>query len=173
MDRKPVLQAIQHSMESFGWPLRRLCTLPPCYAKETLVTPYFVCSNLARRSFGSYRVEGSVGVIHQGFERIWAEKYPGHPSEQAFGVLLYIANLSELNESRYIAYEGPFEKAAERFCAAVVNILDRLPANEDQLFDAIEKDDLGGKRVDMYSGWAHIGKFREFKDFVRQHFQHH
>ena len=172
-DRKPVLQAIQDSMESFGWPLRRVCTLPPCHAKETLVTPYFHCSGLARRPYGSYRIEGCVGVIHQGFERMWAKKHPGDPSEHAFGVLLYTANFSELTENRYIAYEGPFEKAADRFCAAVVTILDRLPANEGQLFDAVDKDNLGGKRVDMYSGWAYIGKFKEFKEFVKQHCQQH
>jgi hypothetical protein len=27
--------------------------------------------------------------------------------------------------------------------------------------------------VDMYSGFAHIGKFKEFKEFVKQHFLHH
>ena len=167
-----MLQAIQNSMESFGWPLRCLCTLFPCYAKETLVTPYFHCSHLARR-FGSYRVEGYIGVIHQGFERIWAKRYPGDPSEHAFGVVLYTANFSELGETSYIAYEGPYEKAAEAYCAAVVTILDRLPTNEDQLFDAVEKDDLGGKRVDAYSSWGYIGKFNAFKEFVKQHFQHH
>jgi len=172
-DRKPILQAIQNSMESFGWPPRRVCGLAPCCAKDTVVTPYFFCSALSGRPFGSYRVEGSIGVIHQSFERIWAKKYPGYLSEYAFGVTINIANFSELSESGYIAYEGPFEAPAERFCAAVVNILDRLPLNEDQLYDAFQKDDLGGKRVDMYSGWAHIGKFREFKDFVKQHFQHH
>jgi hypothetical protein len=104
----------------------------------------FFCPTLSKR-FGTYHVEGCIGVIHQGFERNWAKKYPGHLSEHAFGVTIHILNFSELRESGCIAYEGPFETPAERFCAAVVTILDRLPVNEDHLFDAFSEGRFGWK----------------------------
>jgi len=172
-DRRPVLQAIESAMASFGWPLRRVCALPPCYARDSAVTPYFVCSNLARRRFGCYYVEGGIGVIHSGFERVWAQRYPGDPSERRFGVLLYTANFRELAHSAYIVYEGPVETAAGQLCASIVSILQRLPADENELFDAVERDDFAGHRVDDYSGGPHNGKFNAFKAFVKQRFQHH
>jgi hypothetical protein len=88
-------------------------------------------------------------------------------------VTLHTANFPELNEIRYVAYEGPFDKAAGAFCAGVVTILDRLPTDEEELTRAFEKDDLGGKRVDQYASWAHRGKFDAFREFVKQHFQQH
>jgi len=172
-DRRPVLQAIESAMASFGWPLRRVCALPSCYARDSAVTPYFLCSNLARRRFGCYCVEGAIGVIHSGFERVWAQRYPGDPSEHRFGVLLHTANFRELHDCAYIAYEGPFDTAAERLCASIVSILQRLPSDEDELWQAVENDDLGGHRVNDYSGGPHNGKFNAFKTFVKQRFQHH
>jgi hypothetical protein len=59
-DRKPLLSAIQNSMKSVGWPLTTFRALHPCYANDTVVTPYFALWNLARRRFGCYLIEGAL-----------------------------------------------------------------------------------------------------------------
>jgi hypothetical protein len=163
-----VLEAIQVSMEAQGWPLQSLCGLVPSYAKDTLVTPYFYCTDVLRRPLASYLVDGVIGVVHQGFEKFWMENPAREPKEPGFGVLLHIANFRELGGKRYIPCDVPFAKEVDTFCAAVANILGQMPADEQQLIAAFEKDELYGFRVDAFAGYSHRKKFQAFKEFVKQ-----
>lgn len=166
-EQRLIVQAIGLKMEPLGWPLRRQPGLPLCYARDSRVTPFFGYVNFPRRSFGSYVVEGVVGVIHQAFEELWMQDPNREPKEPGFGFGLYTANLSELREKRYIPCDAPLEAAVAALCSAVSAILARMPADEHQLIDAFARNDLLGFEIRAFSGYSHRTKFQAFEEFVR------
>jgi len=57
---------------------RRICGLPAVYVRDTLVSPYFVCSSFRKMQNGNYYcVEGAIGLIHRGFEGSWTTRPSG------------------------------------------------------------------------------------------------
>ena len=132
------------------------------------MTPFFSYVNFPRRASGSYVVEGIVGVIHQAFEELWMQNPNREPKEPGFGFGLYTANLRELQEKRYIPCDAPLEAPVSALCGAVSAILARMPADERQLIEAFERDDLLGLEIRAFSGYSHRTKFQAFEEFVRQ-----
>lgn len=166
-EQRLIVQAIGLKMESLGWPLRRQPGLPPCYARDSCVTPFFGYVQLPRKPFGSYVVEGVVGVIHQAFEELWMQNPNREPKEPGFGLGLYTANLRELQEKRYIPCDAPLEAPVSALCSAVSGILERMPAGEHELIEAFERNDLLGFEIRAFSGYSHRTKFQAFEHFVR------
>lgn len=166
-EQRLIVQAIGLKMESLGWPLRQQPGLPPYYAKDSRVTPFLGYFSLPRRPFGSYVVEGIVGVIHQAFEELWMQNPNREPKEPAFGFGLHTANLRELQEKRYIPCDAPLDAPVSAMCSAVSAILERMPADERQLIEAFERDDLLGFEIRAFSGYSYRTKFQAFEDFVR------
>ena len=166
-EQRLIVQVINLKMEPLGWRLRRQPGLPPFYAKDSRVTPFFGYLNLPLRPFGSYVVEGVVGVIHQAFEELWMQNPNREPKEPGFGFGLHTANLGELREKRYIPCDAPLEPAVTALCSAMSAVLARLPADERQLIEAFERDDLLGFEIRAFSGFSQRTKFQAFEDFVR------
>lgn len=166
-EQRLIVQAISLKMESLGWPLRRQPGLPACYAREARVTPFFGYVNLPRRQSGSYLVEGVVGVIHQAFEELWMRNPDREPKEPGFGFGLYTANLRELEQKRCIPCDAALEAPVSALCSAVCAILERMPADEQQLIEAFERDESLGFEIRAFSGFSHRTKFQAFEDFVR------
>lgn len=131
------------------------------------MTPFFAYVNLPRRPLGSYVVEGVVGVIHQAFEELWMRNPNREPQEPGFGFGLYTANLRELQEQRYIPCDAPLEAPVSALCSAVSGILERMPADEHQLLEAFERDDLLGFEIRAFCGYSQRTKFQAFEHFVR------
>jgi hypothetical protein len=163
-----VSEAIRASMEAQGWSQQSLCGLAPSYARDTLVTPYFFCSDIPRRPFGKYLIEGTIGVIHQGFEQRWLADPPREPKTVGFAAGLHIANFKQLGDKFYIPCDGPHATEVESFCAAVVRILTQIPSDEQQLIAAYDKNELCGFPLDAFAGYSHRNKFQAFKEFVKQ-----
>lgn len=166
-EQRLIVQVIGLKMESLGWRLRRQPGLPPCYARDTRVTPFLSYVNLPRRESGNYLIEGVVGVIHQAFEELWMQNPNREPKEPGFGCSLYTANLREVQEKRYIPCDAPLEGPVSALCSALSAILERMPADEHQLIEAFERNDLLGFEVRAFSGYSHRPKFRAFEEFVR------
>lgn len=167
-EQRLIVQAIGLKMESLGWPLRRQPGLPACYARDSRVTAFFGYVNLPRRLSGSYVVEGIVGVIHQAFEEHWMQNPDREPKEPGFGLGLYTANLRELEEKRCIPCDAPLAAPVSALCSALSAILERMPADERQLIEAFERNDLLGFEIRAFSGYSHRAKFQAFEEFVRQ-----
>jgi hypothetical protein len=172
MDRKGEIRtAIDANLRMRGWAYRSVCSLPPCYCQGGIVTPYFWLGDVVRRLWGDFAVDASIGVIHQEFEKAWAQRYPGHPSEHSFAATSLIVNFSELLSTRYIPSQGDFKGAVERFCDTLVGLLEALPMTEAQLSDSWKKDALGSHPARKFMNAIQIGKFNGLKDFVKGDFQ--
>ena len=170
MTRQPsnqwVLKSIDSQMTAHGWPLQSLCGLPPAHARSTVVTPYFHCWSVAPRSFGSFAVEGAIGVIHQEFEREWMHDAQHEPRAPGFAAILHASNFSDLREKLYVPTTSDVGAEVEQLCTAVADILGSLPGNEAQLVAAFRKNELAGFPVDSFAGYAYRQKFAAFKRFV-------
>jgi hypothetical protein len=165
MSQRAIQAALQASMQKKGWLLRRVCGLRPAFVRDRVVTPYFHCSQVRRTATGSYAIEGVIGVIHAGFEKLWAERTRDDAQEPGFGVILDITNLRELSERKWIAADGD-ATAVEPFCIAVAEVLGRMPSSEQELVEAFRSNRLYTLQVDQFSGFAHRPKFYAFREFV-------
>ena len=161
-----IIRAMNAAMRAQGWPSLSLCDLPLCYAKNTPVTPYFLCSEVPLRPYGKYTIDGAIGVIHQGFETLWMQNPDRKPVQPGFAVLLNVLNVPDLHDKRLIPPDGPVEASVDSFCVAVANLLNRMPHDERELVAAHEKDELCGFRLNAFSGYAYRTKFHAFREFV-------
>src|SRR6185437_11330809 len=127
---RQIVQAIDAAMRARGWPRVELCGLLPAYANDTIVTPYFHCSGVPLRSFGDFAVEGIIGLIHQGFERLWIRDPNRTPREQGFGFFLNTVNWAELRDKMYVNPNGDLQLEVEAFCSATASILNTMPRDE-------------------------------------------
>jgi hypothetical protein len=164
-----VLQAaIDATMTMNGWPPRRICGLPAVYVRDTLVSPYFVCSSFRKLQNGNYYcVEGAIGLIHQSFEGSWTTRHPEFKEKNRLAVLLHIANLPVLNESRLLL-AAELDSKVRIFCDAVSALLLAMPRDEHSLKRAFDEDRICGRAVGSFSGYSERPKFHEFVEFVKQ-----
>jgi hypothetical protein len=124
-----IVRTMNASMRAQGWPLLTLCGLPLSYAKSTIVTPYFCCSDISWKPYGKYAIEGVIGVVYPGFEVLWMENPERKPIQPGFGVILNILNIPELRERRYVA-QTQLEADVAGFCTSVVTMLNGMPQDE-------------------------------------------
>jgi hypothetical protein len=155
------------AMESAGWPLLEMHALPPSYAKDVPVTPYFWCTNIDKRPYGNYVVEGCVGVIHQEFEKTWLADPHREPREQSHGILLLLANFRELLPTMFLPGDDPTAQDVAKFCSAVAQILSALPSDEMQLVNALEANKLHRFPFKAFAGYSYRSKFAAFEKFLR------
>lgn len=163
-----IVRAMNATMRAQGWPLLALCELPLCYSKDLAVTPYFLCSEISPRPDGKYAISGSIGVIHQEFEKLWLQNVDRQPKMSGFGVVLDILNLRELRQGRYVSIGAQLEAQVDDFCAAVVGHLAGMPHDERELISALERNELCGFPLKSFSGYAYRSKFTAFWEFVSQ-----
>jgi len=166
MNQRSIQTDIQSSMKDKGWLLRSVCGLSPAFVRDSLVTPYFHCSQIRRTARGSYVIEGVIGVIHEDFEKSWNKHSMKDMRVPGFGVILDIANVRELSEKSWIKPDAD-ASAVESFCSAVTEILERMPCCQDDLVKAFQESKLYKMPVDQFAGFAHREKFYAFKEFVR------
>lgn len=62
--------------------------------------------------------------------------------------------------------ESQLERDVESFCAALTEILERLPQNEQELVTAYGKREMGGVPWDAFSGYSYRTKFQAFQEFI-------
>jgi hypothetical protein len=126
--KKKIKLWMSAALESAGWQLLDLHALPPSYAKDAPVTPYFWCSGILTRPYGKYVAEGWIGVIHQEFEKTWLENPNREPQEQVHCMGLHLGNFKELVPKMFVPGDPNPNDVAE-FCTAVTQgWLDRIPA---------------------------------------------
>ena len=153
-------------MGARGWTPQSLGGEGPAYAKQTRVTPYFACSELALRPFRKYLVEGVIGVVDREFEKIWMADTAREPKQAGFGLLLHMANFPELQNKMYLPCEGAFQQEVDALCGAIASVLNNLPANEQQLIEAFGRGELHNIPLNAFSGYSHRKKFLAFVEFV-------
>lgn len=163
-----IVRAMNSMMRAHGWSLLALCELPLCYSKNLAVTPYFLCSEISLQPDGKYAITGSIGVIHQEFEKLWVQKAERQPKSPGFGVILDLLNLRELRQKRYVAAGAELEAQVNEFCTVVVDYLARMPHDERGLISAFENNELCGLPLKAFSGYAYRSKFTAFWEFVSQ-----
>lgn len=166
--RSIIARTMNIALSSQRWSSVELCGLPPSYARDSLVTPYFHCSSIVLKPYGGYTVEGVLGVIHQGFEKLWMQNEDREVRVPGFGVVLNIVNIAELSEHHFIPSDGRVEANVGEFCAALCRNLEEMPSDEAALFFAIQRDLMLGRPWRDFSGYAYRQKFRAFIEFVGQ-----
>src|SRR4051812_42129959 len=108
MDKKSIDAALDSNFNRLHWQRIRLCSMPPAFARNIDVSPYFLARPL-RRSGGAYVVAGHIGVICQPFERAYLAKH-GMPKASGkpwnpIWLGLHIANLRNIGEMAWISSE--------------------------------------------------------------------
>jgi hypothetical protein len=159
--------ALQAHLQLQGWPVRTVGRLPPCHAHDQPVTPYFQLGGWLRRPWNACNVDGCVGVFHRGFEAQWATRYRDHPSIAAFPTCALLVNFRELHELRSIPSRGPFKTQIDALATGIVQFLNSLPATEDDLRAAVQRDLLGPYALRTFAHPIEIGKFNAFVEFVK------
>jgi hypothetical protein len=160
-------QLMSAAMESAGWPLLEMPGLPPAYAKDLPVTPYFWCSDIVRRPYGKYAVEGLIGVIHQEFERTWLPDADSERREPRPGMGVLLGNFRELRPRMFLP-EDPNPDDVSMFCNAVAQILRDLPSDEMQLVQAMEANKMRSFSFNAFALYAYRDKFAALVEFLRQ-----
>jgi hypothetical protein len=166
--KKNIKLLMSARMESAGWPLLEMHALPPFYGKELPVTPYFRCSDIVKRPYGKYVVEGLIGVVHQEFETAWLANPNREPQGQGFGMGLHLANFNELGPKMYLPCDDPTPHDLAEFCTAVAQILSDFPSDEMQLVNALEANKLRGFPFNAFAGYSYRNKFDAFVEFLRR-----
>jgi len=141
-----------------NWHLASICWLPLAYVRNVSVTPYLWATVRPRQ--GQFFVDGSIGVIHQEFEKRWIRQ---GISENSFSTSLHIANILTLD--CYFS-TGTLEQDAGRFCRTIADILDAMPQDETSLRIAFEANRMVDLPIDNFGGVYKAGKFVDFKKFV-------
>jgi hypothetical protein len=166
--KKAILDAIGACMNAHGWPPQKLPGSPvSAWARDTLVTPYFACFDVAPRPFGSYIVEGLIGVVHRGFEEAWLNDRSREPKSAGFAFGLHLANFRELNGKCYVPIDAPFTSEVDEFCQIVANILAKFPAGEQQLLDAFGTGELHGFPIRAFAVFSHRKKFDAMRLYMQ------
>jgi hypothetical protein len=165
--KKKIKLWMSAALESAGWQLLDLHALPPSYAKDAPVTPYFWCSGILTRPYGKYLAEGWIGVIHQEFEKTWLENPNREPQKQVHCMGLHLGNFKELVPKMFIPGDPNPDDVAE-FCTAVAQILSDFPSDEMQLVNALEANKLRGFPFNAFAGYSYRIKFDAFVEFLRR-----
>lgn len=164
-----IVVSMNSAMKMRAWSLASLCDLPSCYVRSSsTVTPYFFCSNIALKPYDKYAIEGSIGVIHQGFEAAWMKNESRHPKQPGFAVILDILNIGNLRNKRHISLDSHLEEDVESFIGSVADILDGMPQSERELIVAHERNELGGVPWSSFSGYAYRTKFQALTEYLSQ-----
>jgi len=141
MDKKSIDDALDLNFKRLHWQRIRLCSMPPAFARDIDVSPYFLARPL-RRSGGAYVISGHIGVVCQPFERTYLTKHgvprasgkPWNPIWLAF----HIANLPEVSGLAWISSEA----GIPAFCENIASHLERMPHSVPALKEVIRKQML-------------------------------
>jgi hypothetical protein len=166
-ESRVILDQLTAAMMRRGWTLRSVEGLPKVYSKEMLVTPYYLNELPRLTSDGWYALGGAVGIIHQAFERIWAQKLSEPKRENEFAMHLLIANLRDLSTLSYIRAEEA-EAGISEFAAAICSFLERLPQSEADLVKAFQSPLFCGRPLEHFAGWSNRQKLKDLKNFVEK-----
>jgi hypothetical protein len=155
-------ETLDSSMRKLGWLLQRRYGLPAAYIRDERVSPYFYFAEFRQGPNVPYVVVGAIGVIDGGFEEQWVRERSDLGKAAGFAALLHIANIDELSRAAYISSVGDLRN----FTAAVANVLDTMPCDEQQLLAAFQTNSLCGRRFDAFAGYSNRHKFQAFKEYL-------
>lgn len=161
-----IVVSLNAGLMARGWPAMALHGLPMCYARDTTVTPYFVCSSITAKPYGKYTIDGAIGIIHQEFEVAWMKNKNRKPLQPGFAAVLDILNFSDLRDKRFISLDTSLETDVAKFAAAVADVLDSMPQDEQALIAAHDTNVLHGIAWSAFSGYAYRAKFEALQEFI-------
>jgi hypothetical protein len=167
LTRSQILASLSEAMLARGWSLQSFSGLPEVFAKTELVTPYYGIGDIRPFKDGWYALGGHVGVLHQDFEEVCAERAGNDGQQPLLTTCLLIANLAALREVAYVRASSLAEDM-DRFVTVVTEILNKMPQSEGELKAAFEKGQLCGRPIEDFSGWSQRAKFAEFRQFVER-----
>jgi hypothetical protein len=165
--RTQILDSLGEAMLARGWSLHSFSGLPEVFAKTELVTAYYGIGDIRPFKDGWYGLGGHVGVLHQEFEEIWAERAGKDGPQPLLTTCLLIANLAALREVAYVQAET-LPADVNRFVTILNELLCKMPQSEVELKVAFDKGLLCGQPIDDFSGWSQRPKFAEFRKFVER-----
>jgi hypothetical protein len=128
------------------------------------VTPFFRCSEVRPRAKGTYLIEGGVGLLHKGFEVEWSTKPDRMPKAPGFAMLLHTANLTELNDVRYVTEDQAISVAG--YCDRITSILTRMPSSVEELKQMYRIGRLLDRPLGAFAGFSHRPKHAAFITFL-------
>jgi hypothetical protein len=155
-------ETLDSSMGKLGWSLQRRYGLPAAYTRDERVCPYFYFAEFRHGPNVPYVVVGAIGVIDGGFEEHWVRERADRGKAAGFAALLHIANINELSRAAYVRSADD----VRNFSAAVVNVLNSMPCDEQQLLAAFKANSLCGRRFDAFAGYSNRHKFQAFKEYL-------
>jgi hypothetical protein len=161
-----IVASLNDALKARGWLAMALQGLPIAYARESVVTPYFVCSSITTKPYGKYTIDGAVGVIHQRFEAAWMKNPDRKPLQPGFAAVLDILNFPDLRNKRFISPDTSLETDVANFAAAVADILDAMPQDERTLIAAYEAKKLCEFEWNAVSGYSYRTKFQALQEFI-------
>jgi hypothetical protein len=163
MDKKSIDAALDHDFKLRHWQRIRLCSMPPAFARDIDVSPFFLARPL-RRSGGAYAIDGYLGVVCQPFERAYLARH-GVPrsSGKAWNPIwlcMHIANISDLREAHWIGSEGQIPT----FCERVANYLEQMPHTVQALGNVVRKQELLSRPLESFA-FARPEKLRALQEY--------
>jgi hypothetical protein len=165
LTRTAVFDRLDVAMKDRGWLLYSFSALPKVFARDNLVTPFYLVGDIHRTSDGWYALGGAVGVIHKKFEEAWAERKGIRAKGNELGAALLIANIKELREAAYVRVDA-FEQGIEEFAASLSKYLSKMPQTESELITAFAAPLFCGKPLEHFAGWSNRQKLSNFREFV-------
>jgi hypothetical protein len=163
--KNPIVEKLTAAMLRRGWPFQTLSGLPDAYMRDELVTPYFYCSYVRPKPHGAYVIDGAVGVVHQGFEKMWMQIAEKTPRENRFCVVLDIANVTKVSQCK--ALRGvDLGAEVENFADAICSFLESMPQNQSDLIRSFRCGSICGIPTKNFSGYSAREKFCAFDEFL-------
>jgi hypothetical protein len=167
LTRAQILHSLSEAMLTRGWSLYSYSGLPEVFAKTEVVTPYYGIGDIRPSADGWYGLGGHVGVLHQEFEEVWAERAGNGGQQPLLTTTLLIANLAALREVAYVRASSLVEDM-DRFVTVLTETLSKMPQSEVELKAAFAEGRLCGRPIEDFSGWSQRPKFAEFRQFVER-----
>lgn len=155
---------LDETMSARGWSSRTILDLPPIFAGDREVTSFFRCADIPCRAAGCFVIEGGIGVLHTGFEANWARDPMREPKIPGFAMLLHTANLSELDDVRYLQTPDPV--AVARYSDRIVSMLIAMPNTIDELRRMYREGRLANRPLQSFAGYSHRSKHAAFMVFL-------
>jgi hypothetical protein len=159
-----IARLVTARMAELGWPLISIHGLPAAFARDQVVTAYCSLSDVRQLGKNSYLMEGAIGIVHTEFEAHWNQLADRQPKAPVFAMSLHTANLSELDDFRYI--RSPSSDGVEGFCTCIASVLELLPTNNSDLLRVYRSGCLLGRPLSEYAGYSQRAKHKLFIAFL-------
>lgn len=151
-----------------GWHRKGTKQSQALFVRSSPVTPFFAVSRVRRMSAEYYSIDAAIGIIHNDFEPLWAERMrdQSKPAE-GHAVILDLANVSEYRDVQYIS-TSKLEDDVTRLVVVVSRILAQLPSTEADLRHAFAEQVLLARPINQFASVTNRPKFEALRLFVQR-----